>query len=127
MNRVLVDTSVWIAFFRGDEAAKGLFDLLDSNRVCTNDLILAELIPSIQHRREGQLGEMLGSIERIELKIPWSQIIEMQMANLKNGINKVGISDLIIAQNALQNGIPIYSMDKHFSLMKEITGLKMYN
>jgi predicted nucleic acid-binding protein len=126
MNYVLVDTSVWIAFFKGDEASKVLFPLLDSNRICTNELILAELIPSLNHRRELQVLDMLQSIERTELRIVWSQITEMQTINLKTGINKVGIPDLIIAQNALQNNISVLSFDKHFQLMKGNIGLKMY-
>ena len=126
MNLVLVDTSVWIAFFKGDEASKVLFPLLDSNRICTNELILAELIPSLNHRRELQVVDMLQSIERTELRIVWSQITEMQTINLKTGINKVGIPDLIIAQNALQNNISVLSFDKHFQLMKGNIGLKMY-
>ena len=126
MNLVLVDTSVWIAFFKGDEAAKVLFPLLDSNRICTNELILAELIPSLNHRRELQVVDMLQSIERTDLRIVWSQITEMQTINLKTGINKVGIPDLIIAQNALQNNISVLSFDKHFQLMKGNIGLKMY-
>ncbi len=126
MSDVLVDTSVWVAFFKGDEASKLLFPLLDSNRICTNELILAELIPSLNHRKEFQVVDMLQSIERIELRIVWSQIIEMQTINLKTGLNKVGIPDLIIAQNALQANVSVLSFDKHFQLMKETIGLKTY-
>jgi len=126
MNSVLVDTSVWVAFFKGDETSKILIPLLDSNRVCINDLVLAELVPSLNHRKEMQIVEMLRSIERFDIKIVWSQIIEMQTMNLRNGINRVGIPDLIIAQNALQNDIPILSFDKHFQLMKTSIGLRIH-
>ena len=126
MSQVLVDTSVWISFFRGDEPAQVLFPLLDANRVCVNELILAELVPSLKHRREDTIIDMLQAIERLELRIMWPQITEMQVMNLKAGINKVGIPDLILAQNALQNALPILSFDKHFELMRESTGLQLY-
>jgi predicted nucleic acid-binding protein len=126
MSQVLVDTSVWVAFFKGDEGSKVLFPLLDSNRICTNDLILSELIPLLNHRKELQIVDMLQAIERVELRIVWSQITEMQTMNLKTGINKVGIPDLIIAQNALQNDVPILSFDKHFQLMKGNIGLRIH-
>ncbi len=93
MSQVLVDTSVWISFFKGDDSSRVLFPLLDANRVCINDLVLAELIPSLKHRKEFQIVEMLESIEWKELRIVWSQITEMQTRNLGNGINKVGIPD----------------------------------
>lgn len=127
MTRVLVDTSVWIAFFKGDETARVLFPLLDSGEVCTNELILSELIPPLRHRREDQIIDMLEEVQTAALTIVWPQITEMQGKNLRAGINRVGIPDLIIAQNALQNDLPILSFDKHFHLMKAPLGLTIYD
>jgi len=45
---------------------------------------------------------------------------------MKNGINKVGIPDLIIAQNAIKNNIPLFSLDKHFLKLSELHGMKLY-
>lgn len=127
MNYVLIDTSVWISFFKGSSSAKVLFPLLESNQVCVNDLILAELIPLLNHKKEDHLIDIFHSVENIELKINWSQIIQMQTMNLRNGLNKVGISDLIIAQNAIDHQIPLLSFDKHFKLMSGSIGLQLFN
>ena len=51
----------------------------------------------------------------------------MQTTNLKNGINKVGISDIIIAQNAIQAQVALLTFDKHFILMKDLLGLRIFN
>lgn len=127
MNKVLVDSSVWIAFFKGAEEGRQLFSLLDTNQICINDLILAELIPSLNHKKELALVRLLQSIERTRLHIDWESIIEMQTINLKNGLNRVGVPDLIIAQNALQNDIPLFSFDRHFEIMKKSIGIKLFN
>jgi hypothetical protein len=50
----------------------------------------------------------------------------MQTLNLKKGINKVGISDLIIAQNAIENDLELYAFDKPFTLMSGLHELKMF-
>jgi len=123
---VLVDSSVWIEYFKGNESVLLLNELIDSNNLCINDLILAELLPSINNKKELDLKELLLTIERIDIAIDWHQIISMQTINLRNGINKVGISDLIIAQNAIENNIELYTMDKHFDLMSKIHELKLY-
>jgi len=123
---VLVDSSVWIEYFKGNESVLLLNELIDSNNLCINDLILAELLPSINHKKELDLKELLLTIERIDIAIDWHQIISMQTMNFRNGINKVGISDLIIAQNAIENNIELYTMDKHFDLMSKIHELKLY-
>ena len=47
---ILVDTSVWIDCFHGGSCKVVMNELIDQNEVCVNDVILAELLPSIQHR-----------------------------------------------------------------------------
>jgi hypothetical protein len=51
----------------------------------------------------------------------------MQKINLANGINKVGIPDLIIIQNVIQNNQMLWTNDKHFYLMQEFMGLKLFD
>jgi len=124
MSRILVDTSVWIAYFRGNEKVKILDDFIDSNRICVNDVILSELLPFIIIKKEDGLAELLKTINRLPLKIDWEQIREYQILNLKNGINKVGIPDLIIFQNTIANAAELFSLDKHFKLMANHTNCK---
>ena len=123
---ILVDTSIWIDYFKGVESSLPLSSLIETNSICTNDLILAELLPSIKMRKENELMHLLESIERIDLDIEWRELISFQVYNLKNGINNVGIPDLIIAQNAIQNDLKLYAKDRHFQLMKKHLGLKLY-
>jgi predicted nucleic acid-binding protein len=122
---VLVDTSVWVKYFRSGNNSEKLDFLIDENLIVTNDLILAELIPFLRVRKQRKLTNLLLNINRLNLSINWGQIIEYQYKCLKNGLNGVGIPDLIIAQNAKQNNCEIYSLDNHFSLMKEILTLKI--
>jgi predicted nucleic acid-binding protein len=124
MNRVLVDTSVWVSFLKGAPEASVLLPILDSGLVCVNDLILAELLPALNHRNESVLAKMLSSLDKLKIEIDWREIIRIQTNNLKNGINRVGIPDLIIAQNAIQNQARLLSFDRHFELMKKHIGLK---
>jgi predicted nucleic acid-binding protein len=126
MSKILVDSSVWISFFKGTEEGKLLFPLLDSNQACINELILAELIPSLIQKKELVLVGLLRSIEKTQIDIDWEEIIRMQTVNLKNGLNRVGVPDLVIAQNAMQNQIRLFSFDKHFEIMKKNIGLKLY-
>lgn len=123
---VLVDTSIWIDYFKGKESALLLNDLIDSNNVCINNLILSELIPSIEHRGEHELKELLYSVTKLPLNIDWNTIIQMQIKNIKNGINTVGIPDLLILQNALDHNVKLFSSDKHFDLMSSIHNFELY-
>jgi len=126
MTKVLIDTSVWIAFFRGHPEAEHLNSLIDVNAICVNQLIRAELIPALTVRKEFEIIELLNTVHSLELRIDWEEIIYFQEENLKHGINHVGIPDLVILQNALQHKVPIFSFDKHFSLMTAHLPVKLY-
>jgi len=125
MRRVLIDTSIWIAFFRGNPIAERVLDLLDSGEIVTNDLILAELLPSIVQRRETELHELLLSVKKVRLSVDWPGVIAMQTANLRQGNNNLGIPDLIIAQNAIDHGLVLFENDRHFRIMKDMFGLEL--
>lgn len=123
--RVLVDTSVWVAYFRGASDLPALDWLIEEDLVVTNDLVLAELTPALRVRGERKLTGLLREIERIPLSIDWDGIIEMQVTCLRNGINKVGIPDLVIAQQVIQCNLSLFTLDKHFRLISRLMPLTL--
>ncbi len=123
---VLVDTSIWIDYFRGSGNSKDMEFLIDENLIIINDIILAELIPYLKIKKQTKVVKLLYEITRIPLNIHWEEIIEFQLKCLKSGANGVGIPDLIIAQNAKQNNCKIYSLDKHFRLLNKILKVNLH-
>ena len=123
---VLVDTSVWVDYFRDAGRAGAVDELITENLAATNELILCEIVPPLALRNERGLIRLLGQLKQCPLTIDWHGIRQMQIACLRHGINKVGIPDLIIAQNAIQCGATLLSNDRHFGLLSEITSLKVY-
>ncbi len=123
--RILVDSSIWIDYFRGGDNSEVLDSYIDENVICTNHLILSELIPKLRIRKQNKLIDLLTEVSKIPLNINWNRIIEYQTTCLKNGINKVGISDLIIVDNAIQNDLILFSTAKHFKLISEYIDLKL--
>jgi predicted nucleic acid-binding protein len=125
MSKVLVDSAAWIDYFAGKKNSETLDPLIEENLICVNDLILAELLPSIRVRKAFELASMLKAVEKIPLTINWDEIVKMQVLNQKRGINKVGLPDLIIVQNVVMNNLDLYSPDRHFRLMRELFGFKL--
>ncbi|MDR0302738.1 MAG: PIN domain-containing protein, partial [Treponema sp.] len=103
----LVDSSVWIEYFKGNQNYSFITGLIDTNAICTNDIILTELLPSIIHKKERKLAELLNYIKTYALIIDWQEIRDIQLLNLRHGNNNIGISDIIIAQNCMQNRLKI--------------------
>jgi predicted nucleic acid-binding protein len=122
---VLVDSSIWVDYFRGKETAGSLEWLIEEGVIATNDLILSELLPALIMRKQSKLVSILQEIPRLPLAIDWDEIVANQVACLCNGINNLGIPDLIIAQNAIQNDASLYTLDKHFRLMAKHLPLRI--
>jgi predicted nucleic acid-binding protein len=122
---VIVDTSVWIDYFRSGNNSAKLDFLIDEELIVINDLILAELVPYLKVQNQRNIIKLLFYIKKLDLTLNWDQIIEFQVNCLKNGLNGIGIPDLIVAQNAKQNRCEIYSFDSHFRLMKDILELQL--
>jgi hypothetical protein len=123
---ILVDSSVWIDYFRNGDNSPDLDFLIDENQIVLNDMILAELIPFLKVKRETRLINLLNAVKKVEINIDWQGIIDLQTKCLKNGINVVGIPDLIIVQNVIRMKLKIYTLDKHFKLISEHIPLKLY-
>ena len=120
MKKILIDTSIWVEYLKSNSKYKIIDDLIKENQICTNDIILSEILPSLYVRNEYELIDSLKHLDNITVNIKWEIIIQMQIMNYKNGINKVGIPDLIILQNVIDNNLIIFTLDKHFELMKDI-------
>ncbi len=123
---VLVDSSIWIEYFRGSMNDGRLGFLIEENLVVVNDLILAELIPALHLRRQRKLISLMQEIICPPLQLDWADLIQMQISCLKHGVNKVGIPDLMIAQHAIQNHLELYTRDKHFKLIAQHVSLSLH-
>jgi len=124
--QILVDTSIWIDYFKKGEQSLRLDDLLLDDRVVVNDIILAELIPLLHLKKQYTIIDLLRNVVAFPLIIDWNQIIEWQTMCLSSGINGIGLPDLLITQNAVQNNLPVYSLDKHFRSLTNISGLQLF-
>lgn len=129
MSKIIVDTSVWIEYFSTNPKHEKLSDfvdeLIDENRVAVNELILTELVPFLKQAGKSKIVELLYNLEIISCTVNWERIIAYQIINLKNGLNGVGIPDLIIIQSAVEKNYGILSLDKHFLIMSELLNYKI--
>jgi len=126
---VLVDTSVWIAFFRekSSTAAKSLDTLLEEGEVCICGLIEAELIPGLRQNDRERVRSLLAGVSRIEIPPDiWFNIIKIQEDALAQGLGPFSIPDLLLASLAIRNNFPVFSLDRHFEDLSRLTGLTLW-
>lgn len=123
MSNVLVETSGWLKIFRVQDSpyAEALDQLLEEERVCTSDLIKAEIIPGA--RTPKQFRELKEYFDALPLATEpaslWEEIREVQFRLKRGGINAISIPDLMIAVVAKAHSTVLFTKDHDFQLIQQ--------
>jgi hypothetical protein len=123
---VLVDTSVWIEYFRRKDELieKEMDSLLRSGEVATSGLVLAELRRGC--RTPAQVKLMLEAMEPLSyLEIDrrsWLKAGEVAVEAEARGY-RIELGDCLLAAVALRERCSLFTLDRDFS---HIPGLKLH-
>ncbi len=127
---VLVDTSVWIDHFRGNEtpAAARLTQLLeDEEDLCICGLVLTEVLQGIrsdaQHRRTRRALDSL--IYLPTTRRAYGMAAELYRTARKHGVTIRRSLDCVIAGCALDHRVPILHRDRDFDHLARFSRLTM--
>ena len=123
--KILVDSSVWIDYFKQGDRSTQLDHFIAHNLICINDLILTELIPFLKVKKQEPVVDLLLKVTNIPLSIAWQRIIEYQAVFIEKGIKQIGIPDLIIFDQARQHDLSLFTLEKHFFLMRKDFPVKL--
>ncbi|VAX09370.1 hypothetical protein MNBD_GAMMA26-1888 [hydrothermal vent metagenome] len=124
-RKVIVDTCIWIEFFRSkSEISNRMKELVSHDRVIVTGIILAELLQGVKGKQEKKsIESIFNTMEYLEMtKGVWLEtgVVSKKLRALGK---TVPLSDISIACLAKQNGYPVFTIDKHFN---EIQGIKLY-
>jgi predicted nucleic acid-binding protein len=124
-SRILVDTTIWIEFFRGKpKIADHLEMLLMENAVWTCGVVVFEVFQGIKSEGEkNKILSVLASLPYVEMtKKLWQSAAELSILLKKNGVI-LPLSDIFIAAVAIEKDLSIYTLDHQFT---QIPNLKLY-
>ena len=123
--KILVDSSIWIDYFRSGIKSSKLDMYIEQNLICINELILAELIPFLKVKKQYRVIKLLNTITSIPLSINWQKVIDFQTTCLLHGLNNVSIPDLVNLDHVIQNDLVLLTLDKHFSLINDYINFEL--
>lgn len=125
-TEIIVDTSVWIEFFRHADApvTLHLHALLRSRRVIMVGIVLAEVLQGIKDPSEANLiRENMEKLPYLEMtRELWEMAGELSGALRRQGIT-IPLSDLTIAAIAINKGYEVFTLDPHF---QKVPNLKIH-
>ena len=105
MPRVLVDTSVWISFFRGAGNLPGQFrELLQSQQLVTCGIVIAELLAGVRNANERESIETgMAGLDYLEMSQSTWTLVGTTLAGLRRLGKTLPVSDVMLAALAIEN------------------------
>jgi tRNA(fMet)-specific endonuclease VapC len=127
-DAILIDTSVWIEFFRrrSDEVSTLISDLIAQDRARICGLIVAELIQGAKSAKE---VEALAQVGRTLKHLPEPPALWEKAGRLANNLRRQGrtihIVDCYLAALAHENKCPILTLDSHFKTIATMVPISL--
>jgi len=126
---ILVDSSVWIDYFRGDASpqVEKLDSLLGMEPIATGDLILTEVLQGFVSDQDfNQAKKLLTSLVVVDLA---GQEIAIKAARNFRALRELGITvrktiDTVIATRCIESKLTLLYSDRDFDPFVEHLGLK---
>ena len=129
-EKILIDTSVWIEYFRNRSISFStkIDELLSQNIICIPKVIIAELIQGAKSKKEVSVIE--GLIEAFNI-IDQTEDTWINAAYLSSKLKKEGknihLMDCYIAVIAEENDCKILTLDLHFKEIEPILNIQLLN
>lgn len=122
---VIVDTSVFIGFLKGSgRIAQEVTSLIESRRVVSTGIIIAELMQGIKKpNEEERIADLLTGVSILEISTSlWIKAGRLSSSLRRKAVN-LPLTDIAIAILALEYDLTLFTLDNHFT---QIPNLKLY-
>jgi predicted nucleic acid-binding protein len=129
-KRILIDTSVWINFFRDKSPSfsQKVDGLVANNEIYVPTIVVAELIQGSKSDREVMaVKEFLEAFHIIDQKEDtWIRAGELSY-RLKRKGKRVNLADCYLSIIAEDNGCQIFTLDEHFKDIKAAIEIELFD
>ena len=127
---ILVDSSVWIDYFRGTETIQTntLDKLLESKLIAVGDLMLTEVLQGFKAERDFKTAQKL--LTSFQILSIGGEAIALKAAKNYRTLKALGCTvrktiDTLIATRCIEDGLTLLHADRDFLPFSQHLGLKV--
>jgi tRNA(fMet)-specific endonuclease VapC len=125
LSRILLDTSAYSAFFRGQAELKRLLQEVD--QIFVTPIVLGELKAGFaqgkrRKKNEEDLSLFLGSprVEVLAIDEETAERYAVIITSLRSAGTPIPANDIWIAASAMQHGLMLATTDQHFAKVPQV-------
>lgn len=121
-ERILIDTSVWIEYFRNQTPAFAGYvaEIVKTSEICVPRIVVAELMQGAKSEKElSVIAEFMEAFNIIDqTDQTWIKAGRLSHELRRKGKN-VNLTDCYIAVIAQENNCAIFTLDRHFKDIRQ--------
>jgi predicted nucleic acid-binding protein len=126
-DRILIDTSVWIDYFRNQSAVFVDFvaEIVKNHEICVPRIVLAELMQGAKSEKELSVIEDFMEAFTIvdQTDQTWVNAGRLAYELRKKKRKNVNLTDCYIAVVAKENNCAVFTLDRHFKDIRPHVGI----
>lgn len=125
MAKVLIDSSVWIDYFRRAKSsvAEHVNLLLDKDQVALCGMVELEILQGLRDKEHAVVRELFSALHFIEATREDFVVAGLTLNQLRSKGITIPSSDCLIAAQCIRNKLQLYTLDNDF---KHIPRLEKY-
>ena len=127
-ERILIDTSAWIEYFRNQspDFVGFVAEIVKTREICVPRIVLAELMQGAKSEKElSVIAEFMDAFNIIDqTDQTWIKAGKLSHELRRKGKN-VNLTDCYIAVIAQENNCAIFTLDRHFKGIRQYAGIHL--
>ncbi len=127
MDNVLIDSSVWINYFRQNKnkstVSKDVNLLLDDDRVVLCGMVELEILQGLRGKEHALVRELFGALRFVDTQREDFVSAGLLLNQLRSKGITLPSSDCLIAAQCIRHNLSLYTLDQDFN---QIHSLKRY-
>lgn len=127
-QKIIVDTSIWIKYFRKrNDIVKFIEERIMDNCIFMTGPIVSELLQGVKTESEyNKLNNCIDGIPYLKTYMAdWKKAGNLSFNLRRKGIT-IPLTDIVISAVAINNNAKVYTLDKHFNNIPDVTIYKLY-
>ncbi len=126
---IIVDTSVWIEFFKGKNKSlvEGLFQLLDDDQVLLTKPIYLEICTGLSQAESSRIKFYFAALPVLYPQQSSWNLVEKWIDLARAKGERFGIVDLLIGAQAKENSAEVWSLDSDFKRMAKLKLISLHS
>lgn len=125
LSRVVIDSCIWIDYFKGGKVSSLVDDLLLDNKATICGMIELEILQGVRPKEQMKIQDLFEALHFIESKREDFISAGLLLNKLRTKGITIPASDCLIAAQCIREDLPLLTLDNDFKNIHELQQIEI--